>query len=159
MMRKRILFVAVALITLLAIGVSMVYGQELLMGRGHYARTVAGSWFVTAIPDPATGFPPMVSYSAMTRDGRMIGSGATGLATIGEWQRSGGSQFATTFKGYEVYEGQIIHNNVRAVLQLSRDGEEFSGPFVNEVSDVDGNVLFAIGGTVQGTRMHVEPLD
>lgn len=158
--KKSLVVVAlIALIALIAAGASLVYAQPSLVGADRQAQSLAGSWIVTVIPDLETGVPPFINYNAHTKDGIVIGSNETGHASIGTWIRTGGKQFATTFMGFEVYEGQTIHYKVRAAVELSRDSEEFTGPFVNEISDDEGNVLFTITGTVQATRMQVEPLD
>jgi len=156
---KRSVLVVVVLVALIVAGASLAYAQSQLVGAERIGHSIAGSWMITVIPDPASGVPPFVNYSAHTKDGMVIGSNETGHASIGVWSRAAGNQFAGTFVGFEVYEGQTIHYKVRAVMELSQDGEAFTGPFVNDISDVEGNPLFTVTGTVQGTRLHVEPMD
>jgi len=149
----------IALIALIAAGASLVYAQSRLTAAEPDAHSLAGSWIVTVTPDPETGVPPFVNYAAMTKDGMIIGSNETGHASIGVWTRTAGNQSATTFMGFDTMDGQIIQYKVRSTVELSRDGEEFTGPFVTEIFDADGNTLFTVTGTIQATRIHVEPLD
>jgi hypothetical protein len=148
----------VALIALIAAGASLVYAQPSLVGTDRDAHSLAGSWIITVEPkDPPV--PPFVNYAAMTKDGMIIGSNETGHASIGVWTRTAGNQFAVTFMGYDVSDGQIIQYKVRSTIELSQDGEEFTGPFATDLFDADGNLFLTIKGGVQATRIHVEPLD
>jgi hypothetical protein len=149
----------IALIALIAAGASLVYAQPSLMGTDRDAHSLAGSWIITVIPDPQTGAPPFVNYAAMTKDGMIINSNETGHASIGVWTRTAGNQFAATFMGYDASGEEIIQYKVRSTIELSQDGEEFTGPFVTDLFDADGNLFFTVTGTVQATRIHVEPLD
>lgn len=149
----------IAVIALVVAGVSLVYAQPSLAGADRDAHSLAGSWIINVTPDPTTEVPPFVNYAAMTKDGRLINSDSAGLASVGEWSRTAGNRFAVIFMGYAVSDGQTIQSKVRGTLELSRDGEEFTGPFVTEIFDADGNLIFTVTGTVQGERIHVEPLD
>jgi hypothetical protein len=156
---KRTLLVAVVIIVLIAAGASLVYAQSRLASADRDARSLAGSWIINITPAPETGVPPFVNYSAMTKDGRLISSNDAGHTSVGEWSRTAGNQFAVTFMGSEVSDDQTTPYKVRSTVELSQDGEEFTGPFITEVFDADGNVIFTRTGTIQATRIHVEPLD
>jgi hypothetical protein len=89
----------------------------------------------------------------------------------GTWAVAGRPQiFATTFQKLmfagpttagSLFPGQHIgFAKVRELLNLDSSGktEMLTGKFELEVTDLAGNVVFASGGTVQGTRVAVEPL-
>jgi len=159
MSAKRTVLVIVVLIALMAAGASLVYAQSRLASADRDARSPVGSWIINIAPDPETGVPPFVNYCANTKDGRVINSNEAGHTSIGEWSRTASNQFAVTFMGSEMSDGQTTPYKVRSTVELSQDGEEFTGPFVTEVFDAAGNVIFTITGTIQATRIHVELLD
>jgi hypothetical protein len=153
-------FLVVVVFALVAVGASVVYAQSTdPMSETRNPHTLVGSWKVAVIPDQATGMSPFVVYNAYTKDGVQIGTTETGHLLIGQWTRTGSNRFAGTYMGAEVYDGLLVHYKLRKALELSRDGDEYSGPYVVEVFDVDGNLLATIPGTLQGTRIQVEPLD
>jgi hypothetical protein len=119
------------------------------------AHSLAGSWVVTVKPD---GAPSFVNYTAMHSGGRVVTSNETGKAAIGEWVRVGGNQFAVTFMGFDVADGQTIGYKVRGTLELSQDAERMMGPFVTDIFDAEGKLLFSVTGKMEGTRIHVEPM-
>jgi len=149
----------IAVIALVVAGVSLVYAQSSLKGGERDADSLAGSWIINVIPDPAIGVPPFINYSVMTGDGRVINSNESGHVSVGEWIRTAVNRFAVTFMGSDVSDGQLSPYKVRGTVELSQDGEEFTGPFVTDIFDADGNLVFTITGTIQATRIHVEPLD
>jgi hypothetical protein len=85
----------------------------------------------------------------------------------GEWEATGRRRFAVDFR----FLLQAAPNNTafpngedlgtdRIRLQIRRDrsGDSFSGVFMSEARDVDGNLIFTAHGTVSGTRLRVERL-
>ncbi len=158
-MKTKTAVVIVVLVGFIIAGTSVVYAQSSLASTTRQPNGLVGSWTVTVTLDPATGMTPFVAYNAYTRDGAEIGTTATGHPLFGRWTKIGSNQFATTFKGAEVYDGELLHYKVRKELELSPDGTEFTGPCVVDMYDVDGNLLATISGTVQATRIEVEPLD
>ncbi len=80
----------------------------------------------------------------------------------GVWERTGAREFALTIYGVTV--GEIANPQfqgtykVRSKLTLGRSGEEFSGPFVIEIYDPAGGLVFTLEGTAQGRRARSEPL-
>ena len=78
----------------------------------------------------------------------------------GAWHPTGPTTAATTWVGF-VSDGQgnflaTATDSVEATL--STDGDSWSGAYNATVADPDGNVLFVGGGTVQATRLTVQPL-
>jgi len=123
------------------------------------SNDITGTWTITVIPSADTGAPPFTNFSSMTKDGLVINSDDVGLASLGVWEKVSGHTYRTTFQGFFEQEGQKMRYQVRGTLELSADGEHFSGPFTNDIYDLDNNLLFSIGGTVEADRMHVVPLE
>jgi hypothetical protein len=78
----------------------------------------------------------------------------------GVWQSTGSTTAAITWVGL-VTDGQgnflaIVTDSVEATL--GADGDSWSGSYSATVADPDGNVLFVGTGTVQATRITVQPL-
>lgn len=81
-------------------------------------------------------------------------------AAHGVWQQTGPTTAAATWVEF-VTDGQgtfltTVTDSVE--VTLGADGTSFSGPFSGTVADPSGNVLFVGGGTVQATRITVQPL-
>ena len=55
-----------------------------------------------------------------------------------------------------VLEGQVM---VRATVTLGSDGTTFTGLFLTEITDAMGEVLYSYGGTAQGQRIQIDPLE
>lgn len=47
---------------------------------------------------------------------------------------------------------------IRLKLELSRDSSRFTGTVLVEIRDAGGSVLFSGPGSIEGTRIVVEPL-
>ena len=154
-----ILTVILVLVLLIIAGTSIVYAQSRQVEKGRANQSLAGAWMVIATIEDPSGIPPITNPAVMTQDGLIINSNETGNTAIGVWAKANDNQYATTFTGFEVSEGQTIQYKIRATLTLSKDGQTYTGPFVNEIFDSAGNLLFSITGVVNGTRMQVEPLN
>ena len=158
-MKSKIALVVVTLVALIVAGAALVYAQPRLMAADRDPHSLVGSLTISVIPAPGAPIPPFVNYVAYTKDGLTICSRENGQAGVGTWIRTGGNQFAATFTGIDVSDGQTIQYKVRTAVELGQDGETWTAPFITEISDLDGNPLFTITGTSQGTRMHTETLD
>ena len=93
---------------------------------------------------PAAGEPP-VTFSS---------------AGHGVWQPTGPTTAAATWVGL-VTDGQgnflaIVTDSID--VTLGADGNSWSGSYSATVADPSGTVLFVGGGTVQATRITVQPL-
>jgi hypothetical protein len=130
---------------------------------GNYAlaasNDVSGSWVVNILPDPATGVPPFTNLSSFTKDGLVVSSNQVGLASIGVWEKASDHTFHASFQGYEENNGQLVRYLVRSTIEFSDNKEQFSGPFITDIFDLDGNPLFSISGTVSADRLHVELIE
>lgn len=61
--------------------------------------------------------------------------------------------------GFLLREKRPFRFKIRANMTLNESENEFSGQFQRDDIDPDGNVISSVTGTVQATRMHVEPLE
>jgi hypothetical protein len=109
--------------------------------------------------------PPFLSLATFTRDGGIVNSNSPGEHATstghGRWLKTGSGEFAVTFIHihYDA-SGQFAGTlKVRASLSLDSDGNELSGPFQTDIFDAGGNLFFSFGGTVNATRISLEPLD
>jgi len=78
----------------------------------------------------------------------------------GSWTATGPDQVALTLVRLQTDEGgnYLGTVTVRAVLDVSSDGQRLSGPFTYDVADPAGNVVASGTGTAEGTRITVEPM-
>jgi hypothetical protein len=157
-MKSRTALVMVVLVALIVAGAALVYAQSGPPGAGRDPHSLAGSWAVNGLPDPGAPIPPFAIYTAYEQDGVTIATTSNLTQLIGTWTRTGGNRFASTYMGFEPFGEETLRVKVREAIELSQDGNAFSGSYVTEVF-LDGNLLARITGTMQGTRMQVEPLD
>jgi len=125
-------------------------------GGAEAAPALEGSWEITVMPD---GGNPIVDMGTFTRGGGLINSDPDpNLSTgHGTWVKNGGGEFAVTFVHFLSDQGAALGTvKVRAVIQLDGHTDTFSGPFQTDVI-IGGNVVQSFCGTVQATRIAVEP--
>jgi len=121
------------------------------------AEGIVGSWMVTA--QLADGFS-FVNVTTVMPGGVLINTSDDGPAGHGAWARTGDGAYAFTFVAPDFDDDGSLEGlvTVRAEATLGADGDTFAGPFATEVTDPTGTVLFAYAGTVEATRIAVEPL-
>jgi len=130
-------------------------------------KAIVGSWFVTL----GCGCKVLFSFTA---DGIFseVGQGdiqpvgspiPSATAGYGVWAHNGGRQFAVTFLiiGYDIptdeFKGTL---KVRINLTLNEAGDQLSGTDKLDFFDQDGHLVdTGTTGTMQGTRIKVEPLN
>ena len=125
-------------------------------------QTLAGAWNTTIVFDD----PSLAGCTAPgldTSDGGIVAQGCDVSESpgYGQWRRIGNREFAVTFVGVSfgpAGTGITSTYKVRATLNLSKDGQTSSGPFLTEVFALDGTLLFSAPGTVTRKRVGVEPL-
>jgi hypothetical protein len=153
------------IVTMLALGAMAVplavcgeYFAPLHAEARDVAPRLEGSWEVTVMPD---GGEPIVDVGTFTSGGGIINSDPDpNLSTgHGTWVRTGAHQFAVTFVSFLSDQGVPLGTvKVRAEIQLDTKTDTFSGPFRTDVF-IDGNLVQSFCGTVQATRINVEPLE
>ncbi len=146
--------VVVIIVLACVIVVSALFLQSDVQALNRNHRGLDGAWEVEVSPD---GGVPFVNFSAKTKDGLIINTNELGFTSVGEWQLLGKRRFAVMFTGFQdIGEGGVIRYVVRATVDLGYDKQSYAGPFVTDVYDAEGNLLFSMTGTVSGTRMHAE---
>ena len=168
---RRVPFLAAALAVA---GAAVVLGSAQLRTGAQAAtpsaagRSFVGAWRLTF----DTPLGASQSLLTVTADGTVLFSGrparpaAEGVpvtfvsAGHGVWQQIGPTTAAATWVGFvSDGEGNFLATATDSVeATLSGDGNAWSGAYSASVADPDGNVLFVGGGTVQATRMTVQPL-
>jgi hypothetical protein len=145
---------------------------------GADPHPLAGSWAMTVVATSPLGLPVLSSLITFTRSGEVIESRRGYLpfspfgpiletAGHGVWDRTGHGEIAATF----TFLVQAAPNNpvfvagesvgtdtIRLRLTLNGSSDSFSGVFVSQARDADGNVVFGAAGTVTGTRLPLAPL-
>jgi len=127
------------------------------------SKTLVGAWFITVTP---TLRPAFVSVGTFSSDGTLtnISSPSLGFPPespgYGVWVKTGKRTSAITFvtvlgDGAGNFAGT---DKVRAILTVSSTGDGISGVFRVDVFDPGGMLIVSDTGTVQGTRIKVEPL-
>lgn len=109
-----------------------------------------GTWQVVGTPDPASMVDPFVNFSRISQDGDMVNVDPIEGTSVGNWAYIGAGQYAVTFHGF--LPGGL-HFKVEGLVHTVQGGDQFTGPFVTDVMDPGGNVVFSFGGTVTGTRL------
>ena len=127
------------------------------------SKTLVGAWFITVTP---TLVPAFVSVGTFSSDGTQTNISSVSLGFppespgYGVWEKTGHHTFASTFvtvlsDGAGNFAGT---NKVRATLTVSPTGDEIDGIFRVDVFDPGGTLIVFDTGSVQGTRIKVEPL-
>jgi hypothetical protein len=116
------------------------------------ADSPVGHWTITVTPDGGEAFIDTAIFSS---DGTLVVS-ESGDIGLGVWQKLSGNRFAFTF--WEVYEqdGAFYHSKVSSTIKLQNGKEQYTGPFIFQISDADGNLIIEGYGTAVGVRNHVE---
>jgi hypothetical protein len=145
---------------------------------GAESHTLEGSWAMTVIATSPPGLPPLSSLITFTRGGEVIESRRGYLpfspfgpiletAGHGVWDRMRHGEFAATFtflvqaapNNLDFVSGESLGTDkIRLRITVDSSGDSFSGVFVSEARDANGNVVFSATGTVVGTRLQLEPL-
>lgn len=157
-MTSRKVFAVLVLAGMIAAVMAVSGSQFNAKGGGATAPSLEGSWEVTVLPD---GADPIVDFATLTGGGGIINSDPDpNLSTgHGTWVRTGGDEFATTFVHFLSAGGAPLGTvKVRAVINLDRATDTFSGPFHTDVI-VGGTVVQSFCGTVQAKRISVEPIE
>jgi hypothetical protein len=160
---------------LLAVLVAALSGAVAQADERH---VLEGSWTMEVTVTDPPGFPPLKSLLTFTAGGEVLESRRpyfpfTPFGPVletgghGAWVKTGRRQFGVDFR----FLLQAAPNNaafpngedlgtdrIRLQIERSRDGESFTGIFMSEARDADGNVVFQARGSVSGSRLRVELL-
>lgn len=130
-------------------------------------KAIVGSWFISL----GCGCKILASF---TSDGLFseVGQGdiqpvgapnPSSTAGYGTWTHNGGRQFAITFLiiGYDLATSEFRGTlKVRINLTLNEAGDQLSGTDKADIFDPEGHLVDSFTtGTMQGTRIKVEPLN
>ena len=159
---------------------SAVVGAALATGgldgaaKAEAGQRLEGSWAVAVAPAGGQLGPARVLVS-FTTEGVAVRTApvqqaappALGVArmfigtTHGEWVRTGNREFLLTFIGFAFDEAGnfLATQRIRVAPSLGDTPDTFSGPFTTNFLAADGTVVASSSGTVQGTRIGVEPLE
>lgn len=157
-MTKRKAFTALVLAGMIAALMVVAGSQFDAKGGGTTTPSVEGSWEVTVLPN---GGDAIVDMATFTSGGGIINTDPDpNLSTgHGTWVRTGGDEFAVTFVHFLSDGGAPLGTlKVRAVMQVDRSTDTFSGPFRTDVI-IGGEVVQSVCGTVQAKRISVEPVE
>jgi hypothetical protein len=157
------LLLAIALVMFAAAALSMQISADVRGGSDAGTKTLAGAWFSTVTP---TQVPAFVGLGTFSADGGITNTTSLSLGSPlespghGQWVRTGRDRYAVTFFtiSADAAGNHILTSKVRANLQLSADGDEFTGVFQVDVLDPNGVLLGSDTGNVRAIRIKVEPL-
>ena len=116
------------------------------------AKSLVGAWIVTVTPEGGTPFTDGVIFSS---DGTVTCMEQDGYLGIGVWEKISDNKFAFSFWESYLQDGALIKSKVSSTVELSRDNEQFSGPFHFQIYS-DGNLVVEGNGTGSGVRQHLE---
>jgi hypothetical protein len=147
-------------------------GQGAAIARADQDQALVGSWMVAGIPTGTQPGPPRILVS-FTGDGvalrtaplqqaapPALGSEKMFISTThGAWVRMDGGMFGMTWVGFAFDDtGKFLATQrVRVAVHVNDTLDGFSGPFETDFIGADGQVVASTSGTVQGTRIQVEP--
>jgi hypothetical protein len=169
---RRVPFLAALLAV--AVATALVLGStQLRTGAQTGTPSAAGQGFVGAwrltFDTPLGASQSLLTAMAdgtVLFSGRPVSPAAGGFPVIfssaghGVWQRTGPTTAEATWVGLVTDgQGNFLASVTDSVeVTLGADGNSWSGSYSATVADPDGNVLFVGGGTVQATRITVQPL-
>jgi hypothetical protein len=168
--RRRLLGATAGSVAALA-GIALA-GRSGAIARADEDQALVGSWMVAGIPTGASPGPPRILVS-FTGDGVAIrtaplqqaappalGSEKMFISTThGAWVRMDDGMFGMTWVGFAFDDAGKFPatQRVRVAVKLNDTLDGFTGPFKTDFIGADGQVVASVGGTVQGTRIQVEP--
>jgi hypothetical protein len=132
------------------------------------SRGFVGAWRLTfdTPQGPSHSLLTLMADGTVLFSGRTVKPAAGGIpvtfisAAHGDWQATGARTAETTWVGF-VSDGEgnfLAIATDSAQVTLATDGNAWRGSYSATVTDPDGTVLFVGGGTVEATRITVQPL-
>lgn len=137
--------------------------------EGNDSQSLTGSWSATVTPAGGDSFQALLTFG---KEGTVVGSAqgdvllnpppgvAPGATPVhGAWKKTGNSYLFTIRQIFYGADGSFQGGNkVRNSVSLSSKGNVMTGQYQFELTDASGNVVYSGTGTIQATRIHVEPL-
>ena len=153
MKTKRAGLVFILAITLVLVGVIgyQAFKPEQVMAA---SQSMVGAWTVTVTSEGDT-FTDIAIFSS---DGTVTIMESDGRLGLGVWQKLQNNRYAFSFWEYYVEDGTTFQVNITSTIELSRDKEQYTGPFFFQIYDVDGNLIVEGPGTATGVRQPLEPM-
>lgn len=142
-------------------------GQAQLLRASLEEHSIVGLWHVKFISEGSKGIPDGAEvdagYAQWHSDGTEIMNSAgrapdTGAFCLGVWQKIGACKYKLNHfaAAWDPVAGKLIGpGNIREEVQLTDDGNEFSGVFTIDQYDEAGNSLAHVQGKITGVR--IEP--
>jgi hypothetical protein len=107
---------------------------------------LAGAWQVVISP---TNGQPFVNINTFDTHGQIVNVDPVFGTGVGSSYRTGAREFQVVFHGFNDERSRFKANGT-----LTLNGRNsFSGVYVTEIYDLNGNFMFAIEGTLAGHRL------
>ena len=161
--------------SVIAVLVLMLFTAAGRAGAGQLEDTsrsvdaIVGSW--VEMTTVTGGPPPFAGLLTFGADGTLVTSYQGSVTTSGpfqasftpgqgEWIREGGRTYSTTaVQVVSGLDGSLwFTNTLRQRITLSRAKDTYRSVVRAEFRDPAGNLVFAMEGTTEGRRIHVDPL-
>ena len=151
---KRVRLIFILSITLVLAGV---IGYQAFKPEQAKAapQSLVGSWIASVTPDGGPSFTDIIIFSSDGTATVMEGDGTLGL---GVWQKLPHNRYAFSVWEYYVEDGTSLQVNVASTIELSRDKDQYSGPFTFTAYVVGNPDPVNEGsGTAVGVRLQIQP--
>ena len=121
----------------------------------HQNSALKGVWQITITPDDPN-LPPVFNYVTITKDGKVVNVDPGFGAGVGDSYRVGPREYAVGFFGFVEMNGMTMTYEVQGTAMRTAPGQ-FSGPYRTLIRDLAGNLLNEVTGTIEGSRLPVQP--
>jgi hypothetical protein len=116
---------------------------------------LVGTWLTNTDPQMAGEYEPMIFHA----DGTYVDVEVGGDVLLGTWEATGATTAILTIQGFEADDEGTVGGGItiRASIEVSEDGNTFTGQYTIEFINADGSSTGEAGpGEVTGTRMPAE---
>ena len=118
---------------------------------------LAGAWEAVASFDGGGAAPFLATFD---KDGTWTSSGASSSASTahGAWEKSGPRSYSTksVIFFYDANGNLSLRGESRSEIEVSQDGNSYSGTFEATITLLDGTVVATNSGTEAGSRIQVD---
>jgi hypothetical protein len=142
---------AIILVLVGVIGYQAFKPEPVLAG----SKSLVGAWTVTVTRE---GYPPFTDIATFSSDSTLVVMESDGRLGLGVWQKLAHESYAFSLWEYYVEDGTTFQVKLTSTIELSKDKEQYTGPFSVLVYVV--GIPDPVGegsGTATGVRMHSEP--